>query len=70
MLKPVLQHMLERIGQPARGIEFEYLADIGLQAIRPAASLARAYFKTERGRALFAGLAAHSILPLEKLTTS
>ena len=32
--------------------------------------LARAYFKTERGRALFAGLAAHSMLPLEKLTTS
>ena len=45
-------------------------ARFGLRAIRPAASLARSYFKTERGRALFAGLAAHSILPLEKLTTS
>ena len=41
-----------------------------MRAIRPATSLARAYFKTERGRALFAGLAAHSVLPLEKLTTS
>ena len=45
-------------------------ARFGLHAIRPAASLARAYFKTDRGRALFAGLAAHAILPLEKLTTS
>ncbi|MGZ7074144.1 MAG: phytoene desaturase family protein, partial [Candidatus Angelobacter sp.] len=44
-----------------------FFARFGLRAIRPATSLARAYFKTERGRALFAGLAAHSILPLEKL---
>jgi phytoene dehydrogenase-like protein len=47
-----------------------FFAKFGLRAIRPSTSLARAYFKTERGRALFAGLAAHSILPLEKLTTS
>jgi phytoene dehydrogenase-like protein len=47
-----------------------FFAQFGLRAIRPATSLARSYFKTERGRALFAGLAAHSILPLEKLTTS
>ena len=47
-----------------------FFAKFGLRAVRPATSLARAYFKTERGRAFFAGLAAHSILPLEKLTTS
>ena len=47
-----------------------FFAKFGLRALRPATSLARAYFKTERGRALFAGLAAHSILPLESLTTS
>jgi phytoene dehydrogenase-like protein len=47
-----------------------FFARFGLRALRPATSLARAYFKTERGRAFFAGLAAHSILPLEKLTTS
>jgi phytoene dehydrogenase-like protein len=47
-----------------------FFARFGLRAIRPVASLARSYFKTERGRALFAGLGAHSILPLEKLTTS
>jgi phytoene dehydrogenase-like protein len=47
-----------------------FFAKFGMRAIRPATSLARSYFQTERGRALFAGLAAHSILPLEKLTTS
>jgi phytoene dehydrogenase-like protein len=47
-----------------------FFARFGLRAIRPVISLARAYFKAERGRALFAGLGAHSILPLEKLTTS
>ncbi|HZD92860.1 MAG TPA: NAD(P)/FAD-dependent oxidoreductase, partial [Candidatus Sulfotelmatobacter sp.] len=38
--------------------------------IRPASSLAKAYFKTEHGRAFFAGMAAHSMLPLEYMTTS
>jgi phytoene dehydrogenase-like protein len=47
-----------------------FFAKFGLRALRPATSLARASFKTEQGRALFAGLAAHSILPLENLTTS
>jgi phytoene dehydrogenase-like protein len=45
-------------------------ARFGLRALRPAASLARAYFKTDRGQAFFAGLAAHSMLPLENLATS
>jgi phytoene dehydrogenase-like protein len=45
-------------------------ARFGLSGIRSAASLARARFKTEQGRAFFAGLAAHSMLPLEDLTTS
>jgi phytoene dehydrogenase-like protein len=47
-----------------------FFAKFGLLAIRPATSLARAYFKSERARALFAGVAAHSMLPLERLTTS
>jgi phytoene dehydrogenase-like protein len=47
-----------------------FFAKFGLRALRPATSLARASFKTEQGRAFFAGLAAHSILPLENLTTS
>ncbi len=42
----------------------------GLRAIRPASRLARALFNDERARGLFAGLAAHSVMPLEKLLTS
>ena len=38
----------------------------GLSAIRSAAGLAESRFKTEAARALFAGHAAHSVLPLEK----
>jgi len=42
----------------------------GKQAIRSARGLAHAYFRTDHARTFFAGLAAHSILPLEKLTTA
>ena len=42
------------------------LTRFGLLALRSASNLARAKFKGERARALFAGLAAHSMLPLER----
>jgi len=42
----------------------------GPPALLPATLLARAVFRTERARGLFAGLAAHSILPLERPLTS
>ena len=38
----------------------------GLTGLRSARSVAQARFRGERARALFAGLAAHSILPLER----
>jgi len=38
----------------------------GLQAVRSASGLAARWFKTERARALFAGLAGHAVLPLER----
>jgi phytoene dehydrogenase-like protein len=41
------------------------LARFGLPALRPAASLARSRFRGERARALFAGIAAHSLMPLD-----
>jgi len=44
-------------------------ARFGLQAIRSARSLAAWYFKTDHARAFFAGAAAHSLLPLEALST-
>jgi phytoene dehydrogenase-like protein len=43
------------------------LARFGSVGLWPAASLARTLFSTEAGRALFAGNAAHSALPLETL---
>lgn len=46
------------------------MARFGLVGLQPAATLARARFKTVSGRALFAGLAAHSMLPLDFLGTS
>lgn len=42
----------------------------GLRAIRQAYGLAKGLFKGERARGFFAGLAAHSIMPLEKPLTS
>lgn len=43
-----------------------FLARFGLMALRSATSFARTSFRTEKARALFAGCAAHSILPLTK----
>jgi phytoene dehydrogenase-like protein len=42
------------------------LAWFGLEAILPATALARLWFRKEQSRALFAGMAAHSILPLDQ----
>ena len=41
-------------------------ARFGLQGLRSALSVAKARFSGERARALFAGMAAHSTLPLER----
>jgi phytoene dehydrogenase-like protein len=46
------------------------LARFGLRALRSARGLAESRFKGERARALFAGIAAHSIIPLERLPSA
>ncbi len=46
------------------------LARFGMAALMPAAVLARGRFKGARARALFAGMAAHSVLPLEEPTSA
>jgi phytoene dehydrogenase-like protein len=46
------------------------MARFGLTAIRSASGLARARFRGERARAVFAGVAGHSILPLERTATA
>ncbi len=42
------------------------LAWFGIEALLPATLLARLWFRGERARALFGGMAAHSVLPLER----
>jgi phytoene dehydrogenase-like protein len=42
------------------------LAGFGVRAIWPARGLAKAWFRGERARGIFGGVAAHSILPLER----
>jgi phytoene dehydrogenase-like protein len=46
------------------------LAGFGRNGIRAAAPLARARFRGERARALLAGVAAHPMLPLERMPTA
>ena len=46
------------------------MARFGLSAIQPARALARRRFRAERARALFAGLAAHALRPLDASPTS
>ncbi|CAN5818371.1 NAD(P)/FAD-dependent oxidoreductase [soil metagenome] len=45
------------------------LSRFGLRAIRSARGLAESWFQGDRARGLFAGLAAHSVLPLEQTAT-
>ena len=61
---PRLRHDLlgPPIHIPAAPLAF---ARFGLNAIRPARALAESQFREARTRALFAGIAAHSALPLE-----
>ena len=46
------------------------LTKFGLRAMRSAAGLARGMFREDAARALFAGNAAHSVLPLERMFTA
>jgi phytoene dehydrogenase-like protein len=46
------------------------LARFGWTAVRSASGLAESRFQGERARALFAGLAAHSVLPLDRPATA
>jgi phytoene dehydrogenase-like protein len=46
------------------------VAWFGLRALRSAESLARSAFRSEKGRAVFAGIAAHGMMPLDRLPTA
>ncbi|HLT89130.1 MAG TPA: NAD(P)/FAD-dependent oxidoreductase, partial [Sphingobacterium sp.] len=73
LIQPVVEHWeslaLDTMGPlrfPKKPLQ---LASFGLGALQPASWLARS-FKTEKGRALWAGMAAHGIQPLSNWTTS
>ena len=59
--------LLKPLGLPKHPL---LLARFGLKAVLPAAWLSKISFKNERVRALFAGLAAHSTLPMEDWISS
>jgi hypothetical protein len=63
--------LFEELLRPLRFPRHPFLlARFGLAALRPARSLARARFDDAPARALFAGCAAHSVLPLDRFGTS
>ncbi len=63
----IVHDLLKPLGPPRHPLA---LLRFGPLAMRSAAGLARARFKGERARALFAGNACHSILPLEHWSTA
>jgi phytoene dehydrogenase-like protein len=46
------------------------MVQFGLNALLPATTLAQIRFRGQRARSLFAGMACHSIMPLEHITTA
>ncbi len=74
MIRPLLRdpHAFFRdalgpLGIPRSPLPFTWF---GVHALGPSTWLAHARFRGERARALFAGCAGHSVLPLDKLFTS
>jgi phytoene dehydrogenase-like protein len=62
--------LMEALLAPPRLRHPLLLARFGRSAIRSASGLARSCFSNERTRAMFAGVAAHSMVPLDKAATA
>ncbi len=74
LMMPLMHHsevlikdVLSPLSVPSDILNF---ARFGMKGIHPAYSYAMKRFKGKKARSLFAGLSAHSILPLNKLFTS
>jgi phytoene dehydrogenase-like protein len=63
-LEPIILGHLALPRHPIAAVRF------GVRALRPAAALARSTFTGARARGLFAGISAHSILPLERMPSA
>ena len=75
LMKPLLaewEHLAAEFLQPLVHLPRRplLLARFGCRALRSAVDLARAWFHGDRAQALFAGLAAHSFLPLEQMPSA
>jgi phytoene dehydrogenase-like protein len=75
LVEPIVEHFPELLDEILGPIPHWphhplVLARFGLSALLPAATLARLRFSGGRARALFAGMAAHSVLPLDTLTSA
>lgn len=74
LIDPILQQWEHLTGDFLGPLKFPKhplpFIKFGLNALLPAYSLGKIKFKTEKARALWAGMAAHSIQPLTNLTTS
>jgi phytoene dehydrogenase-like protein len=66
--KAILDDILGPLPLPPR--HFLSTARFGVNAMRSARSLAEGKFSGDKAKALFAGISAHSFLPLEKLTSA
>jgi phytoene dehydrogenase-like protein len=71
LMRPFAEHWTELAPEVLRPIPSLprhpwLLAKFGLRALRSARSLVRGLFREERARAVFAGLAAHSVLSLDE----
>ena len=66
------QELLDDVTRPLLRIPRHPIvtARFGLSALLPARTLANAVFREERAKALFAGVAAHSVLPLTHLSSA
>ena len=65
--EPLMDMLLGPLRMPRHPL---ILTRFGLSGIRPAQDLAESRFAGEAARALFAGLAAHAVLPLDKRPTA
>jgi phytoene dehydrogenase-like protein len=74
LMEPLVRNaptLIDEIMRPIRPPAHPFmLARFGIEAIRSAAGLARARFKEEGTRAVFSGMAAHSMLPLDRGPTA
>ena len=74
LMRPLVDHwealapML--LGHPRFPAHPLAMAQFGVRAFRSACGLANARFRTEHAKALFAGVAAHAVVPLERVPTA